>query len=81
MDERPSVVSRKRSRRAFFGMSAMAAGAAGVLGGSGTSEWAASPPRGSPGARTKIPLKIAGYAYDRVEDLFHPSTLTLSDPL
>ena len=50
-------------------MSALLAAAAGVPAVSGAAELVASPTSESPGATKKIPLKMAGYEFDRVQAL------------
>ena len=57
------------SRRGFLRMSSIAAGAASVLGATGASQLFASPLHGSKETTEKIPLRIAGYRFDRVQAL------------
>ena len=67
-EDKTDTVWRQASRRDFLRNSATVAGAAGVLGLTGASELIAGPGESRKAAR-KLPLKIAGYRFDRVEAL------------
>lgn len=68
-EEEKKVLSHKRSRREFLGMSATVVGAAGILAAAGPSKIAASPGESKGTTKKKIPLKLAGYRLDRVQAL------------
>jgi len=67
-DKEINLLSAQTSRRKFLKASATVAGTAGVLGVSGVSRLLASTAKPSKSTNT-LPIKVAGYKFDRVEGL------------